>query len=625
MPEHKVFDWSSVFHVLPALSVPSNGAINGYGFRAEVTGDSCGASVGVGNDKMTAPSGERVCVFSLDYSSIYEPVDLTARSDTVSGEILVGSSRIGFPLTQIDQSGNTDYAVDVPAGESATLRLSAAGYSQSFSLTAANPVGPRPAVLYEPPSRRVLGGLIHRRVVLDERAGKTTSSVVIEVSSASLGWFLPGDPRVHPARTTEAFLSLTFSEVDRTGPSGARFDNFLPEPGSAVRLVTRSGSATAVAVRNQTLGLFGSTYAFTVPADLSSGRLMLDPLPATGWEHRGATNTPGVLVHFRQAGASFGGFVVPPSPAAGNKRSSTANSTAPVPAAAAGGGGGLLVIVVPLVIFWRRRKKGENLVVEFPATKPLETAGSTTPVEAEPDQPSGLARLVIRVLGPVQVEGLGAVPRRPALAELCTYLALNSSREVPASELRRVLGTAEADLNPSTLYAYVSKLRQALGTKALVSVGKAGYRLAGEVFCDATTFEQLAGNRSSPTRTQDLQAALKLVRGAPFAEAPRGRFEWAFSSESRNYAAELTVSIERAANELCSVLLEEGRDDEAYDAAVAGLKGAPASHDLLAGRLRSLRRRPAQLEAAWRDTLEQLGSNEELERLYEELADRAAR
>lgn len=371
VPEHKVFDWSSVFHVLPALSVPSNGGINGYGFRAEVTGDSCGASVGVGNDQMTAPRGERVCVFSLDFNSIYEPVDLTARSDTVSGEILVGSSRIGFPLTQIDRSGNTYYAVDVPAGESATLRLSAAGYSQSFSLTAAKPVGPRPAVLYEPASRRVLGGLIHRRVLLDERAGTTTSSAVIEVSSASLGWFLPGDPRVHPTRTPEAFLSLSFSEVDRTGPTGARFDNFLPEPGSAVRLVTRSGSATAVAVRNQTLGLFGSTYAFTVPADISSGRLVLDPLPATGWEHRGTTNTPGVVVHFRQASASFGGFGVPASPVAGTKTSSTSSSRsgAPITPAAAGGGGGILVIVVPLVIFWRRRKKGENLVVEFPATK----------------------------------------------------------------------------------------------------------------------------------------------------------------------------------------------------------------------------------------------------------------
>jgi len=198
VPLGRVVLWSDVFHVLPALAAPADGAVNGYGLTATVTGDKCASSIGTGTDELSAPAGARVCVFSLDYEGgIADFVTDTGQViPQLQGTISVGSQALPLSQDEIDQSGSVDYALAVPDGQSATLSLSAAGFAQSFSLTAARPVGVRPEVLYESASQtnvRTLVGTTFRFTETSVADGKH-ATMTTRVSSAVLGWSTPETP-----------------------------------------------------------------------------------------------------------------------------------------------------------------------------------------------------------------------------------------------------------------------------------------------------------------------------------------------------------------------------------------------------------------------------------------------
>jgi hypothetical protein len=649
VPYGRVVVWSPVSQVLPTLPTPADGVVNGYGFSASVTGDECAGSIGMAGDELTAPAGARVCVFSLDYGVTSVPfTDIDLNVPSPSPTISVDSR--SFPLTwdRIEEGGPLDYAIAVPEGQSATLSFAAAGFSQSFSLTDARPVGVRPDVLYAPGSGQVVKSLVGESFSFDERSADDghRASMTVKVTGAALSWFFPGDPLARPAKLNEAFLALDFGEVDRLGPGGTEFGNLSPEPGSAVRLSLGGRTEEATAVTQGPLGVLNSAYVFTVPADMKTGLISLHLAPALGTEYKGSgIANYGATVLF-SSGSVRSANGSPVSPAAVGAVSTVRGTGTLVPVAA-GSAGGATVIVIPIVLFWRRRRRGERLVVVFPRPVPLEPdvpegsgdhgepralvqASDATVPHTVASSPSTAVeterrRLTVRVLGPILVDGLGAVERRQVLAEICCYLALNGGREVPADELRRILGDADNDLAASTLYGYVSKLRRAVGKDLFVVSGKAGYRFSGEVACDWVSFERFVGSqrRSDQERIEDLKAALALVRGIPFADAPGGRYEWVSQPGERDFAAEMTVAIGRTATELAGLLLDAGRDDEAAEAVTAGFRGSPGYYPLFAPRLRAVRKDRTRLEQAWRDTEEALGHDDNLKGLHEELVGQA--
>ena len=196
---------------------------------------------------------------------------------------------------------------------------------------------------------------------------------------------------------------------------------------------------------------------------------------------------------------------------------------------------------------------------------------------------------------------------------------------MPAGELRRILGDSENDLAAPTLYAIRKPVATAIGEEFFVASGKAGYRFSGEVACDWLSFENLVGSQrhSDEERIEGLKAALELVRGVPFAEPRRRSLRVGFPTGGRNFAAEMTVAIGRAATELAGLLLDAGRDDEAAEAATAGFRGSPGYYPLFAPRLRAVRKNRTRLEQAWRDTEEALGHDEHLKNLHEEVVGQA--
>jgi DNA-binding SARP family transcriptional activator len=101
-----------------------------------------------------------------------------------------------------------------------------------------------------------------------------------------------------------------------------------------------------------------------------------------------------------------------------------------------------------------------------------------------------------RVLGPIEVvrEGRRVALGGPRQRVLLGLLLVNAPRPVPIDRLADELWHGEPpDGAPTTMRAYVSKLRTVLGADAAITGSTAGYALdVGSDNVDATRFERLA-------------------------------------------------------------------------------------------------------------------------------------
>ncbi|MFJ3338654.1 hypothetical protein [Streptomyces sp. NPDC086766] len=132
----------------------------------------------------------------------------------------------------------------------------------------------------------------------------------------------------------------------------------------------------------------------------------------------------------------------------------------------------------------------------------------------------------IRVLGPIEVDGLGHTGHGPRTAQLAALLYFRPDRTADA------LCTAMDPITPwttTTLNARIQGLRRALGNdptgKPYVPrrhTGDDPYRLHGDVRCDWTHFLHLTHDAllQGPSALTSLEKALTLVRGRPFAPQP---------------------------------------------------------------------------------------------------------
>lgn len=210
------------------------------------------------------------------------------------------------------------------------------------------------------------------------------------------------------------------------------------------------------------------------------------------------------------------------------------------------------------------------------------TPEPTDPDAASPPEPAaGHIHPQVRVLGPVDlVHPRGSVEptRRSRLIELAAYLVLHPGGDHHAvTEAVWPRGTTLTNRNTA-----VSKLRGWLGRDDdgrpyLPAVGSAGYRLAPMVDCDWHRFQKLtrrAAARGS-AGAEDLQAALELVRGTPFAGTPPTRYSWADWPRQ-----EMSSRIADVAFQLSEIHLQAGAWDGARAAATRGLVAAPESERL---------------------------------------------
>jgi hypothetical protein len=132
----------------------------------------------------------------------------------------------------------------------------------------------------------------------------------------------------------------------------------------------------------------------------------------------------------------------------------------------------------------------------------------------------------IRVLGPLEVDGVAASGHGPRTAQLAALLFFRPGRSADAlcSDMDPL-----APWSSSTLNARLRGLRSALGNDAAGNAyvprrrsGDDPFRLAPTVRCDWTRFLQLAERAlpQGPAGLPDLERALELVRGRPFGSKP---------------------------------------------------------------------------------------------------------
>lgn len=202
---------------------------------------------------------------------------------------------------------------------------------------------------------------------------------------------------------------------------------------------------------------------------------------------------------------------------------------------------------------------------------------------ADPGTVRAGRRLVLGVLGPLEVEGLRATIRRKPVLWTLVLLAISEGRPVSVDELRDRLASSE-DKEPSapSVRTYVSYLRTALPEGMLPDKGgDAGYLLAGDdVEVDWDTFRALAERARRVDGADRLELAgraLALVRGPVLAHKT-----WHGVDQAVYH---MTVAISDLPAETAAQALRIGRADVAERAGRQGLLGAPGTPKLWQARI----------------------------------------
>ena len=183
--------------------------------------------------------------------------------------------------------------------------------------------------------------------------------------------------------------------------------------------------------------------------------------------------------------------------------------------------------------------------------------------------------VVVLVLGPVEITGwTRPATREPQLAEILCYLVLHRDHPVRPAALRLALRPdLQDEITEETLRAYLSHLRRTLGRDLLPHATKDGYRLSHDVTSDWERFGALAGEEADAS---SLEAALRLVRGRPFAGVAEGSFKWV---DAELFVSAMETAVGNAARRLADMTKTADPERSAW-AVRQGLLGAPYDWEL---------------------------------------------
>lgn len=455
-------------------------------------------------------------------------------------------------------------------------------------------------------------------------------TVAITVDSVTLSKVSPpGTDQAAPAG--QAFLIVVLDSPPFVG-NNPNFSGFPSAPITAVH-IKLGGRSLATEVASAGYGPLAGAYYALVPSKTTQAVLAIDPTNLTALESlTGPSGSP------KLTSVTFGGTsetlniaptassttstttVTTPGSGGGVSRSkSTAGSATSPVAVGSGVGGGVVVLVIVIGIRRRRRfdrafRAGTIVIIapsvprstEFPALPvgatvnnglsvlrsaglPALPAPSIGPVREEPvDEAIPLNvvrpahRILIKILGPLEVEGLERPIDSASVRELLVFLALHPGRAFTSAELRSsiwVLGRTE--VTADTFRQYMTGFRRALGRDAVTRHGYR-YMVADFVVSDWGLFS--AASEQVDWRETALDRALGLVRGPVLVGAFEGRngpFSWAV-----DIAHAISRKVVEAAHELAELRLAAGNPRGADDALRAGLLCVPRDVQLRRDHLR---------------------------------------
>ncbi len=256
-------------------------------------------------------------------------------------------------------------------------------------------------------------------------------------------------------------------------------------------------------------------------------------------------------------------------------------------------------------------------VANIPAAEePVEAAGAAGVADAlAPVEDLPLPTPVIKVLGPVEmdhVSGKVEPTKKGRLLEYAAYLALNPGSTHTSID-DAIWPNRRTEDNLNTRNTATSKLRAWMGKNRAGEdylprhQAGAGYAFLPEVRTDVDQWHDLVAGAPLRASSENLEAALCLVRGRPFEGHHPRYYGW-----SEPVAQQLISEIVDAAYELSRRRLMEGRWRAAEAAIVVGLSIEPAQERLW--RLRILAAHESRNPAAEREAVDRLLTiTEELE------------
>ena len=133
--------------------------------------------------------------------------------------------------------------------------------------------------------------------------------------------------------------------------------------------------------------------------------------------------------------------------------------------------------------------------------------------------------------------------------------------------------------SPSARRQVRTQIRKLLGGHDPISMHHDGGRehLRIDIYCDWKQFQQLIGSDPLSASTENLQAAVELIRGTPFADIPDADYQW------REYVLlkdRLLDQCSDAALELARRRYADGNHTEAHRLAMLGIRTYPLREDL---------------------------------------------
>lgn len=225
----------------------------------------------------------------------------------------------------------------------------------------------------------------------------------------------------------------------------------------------------------------------------------------------------------------------------------------------------------------------EPLVSAAPPEVAGEDEDAVPDADVAPVRPMPLPPPRILVLGPVDITNTGGEvesSKRARLLEYAAYLVLHPGATHTAID-DAIWPDRKTEDNLNTRNPATSKLRRWVGTDPdgreylPRHQAGAGYAFLPSVTSDVDDWDHLLQHSPLTAPTENLEAALRLMRGIPFEGTHRRRYAWAEPLKQR-----LISEIVDASFELTRRRLMEGRWLAAEQAVVVGLRVEPAQENL---------------------------------------------
>jgi DNA-binding SARP family transcriptional activator len=416
--------------------------------------------------------------------------------------------------------------------------------------------------------------------------GAQTSTVTFDTAELAKGQELPGGAMLSPDQPY-LFVALHASYVFSTDPTAP-----FAMPTTAATLVTPTGSISGIRGQVTSLGIDASWY-FPVAADLASATLEVAPFTKVLGNERGDfltwsfTPTPIGLVAQPIHPATTAPDTNPPStvtpvrPTPATATTGTGPSTGVVLGAGVAGLLALGGVAASAVSIRRRRafaradREGRVVLTGPPpltAASPLVASvlagGALTPERRG---------LLVKLLGPLEVEGAGRPVTAGPVLEIIVFLALHPGEQFTSAQLREsIWGLGRRPITSATFRQYLVKFRKAFGPGVIVT-DKYRYELTGAVASDWDQFQALVTPMDD--ESEDLRrrtTALGLVRGpvlhGSFDGKQNSPFAWAVTT-----AHTIEDTVTALAADVALDYLDHGDPEHASAALASGLRCSDAN------------------------------------------------